>query len=379
MGSFHMESWERIPAARLVAVADPDAAAAARGTSGGGRSSPFATTALLLERADIDAVCICAPSELHAPIALDAIAAGKHVLVEKPIATALEDGLRMASAARAAGVKLMVGHVERFNPAVGKLAELVAEGRIGRVFRAHATRVGPLPQRIRDTGVAIDLATHDLDIMQFVLGRPITSIYAQGSRCVHPTQEDMIACLLRFGESGPWGLLDVNWLTPEKRRELTVIGEGGMLSASYLTQDVWFTESSAAPTGWSELARIRGDAEGAAVRFALGASSRCRPSSKPSRAASCEDTPEPVSAHEGCRALAAALAVRDSAAHERPVRLLDAVAPARPPVRVPPAQRAGALEAADDPLRHPRLQRAREHPAPAGRSRAGGARVSGRA
>jgi predicted dehydrogenase len=347
MGSFHMESWERIAAARLLAVADPDAVAAGRHI-GRRPIESFRDHRRLLERADIDAVCICAPSELHAPIALDAIAAGKHVLVEKPIATALEDGLRMASAARAAGVKLMVGHVERFNPAVGKLAELVAEGRIGRVFRAHATRVGPLPQRIRDTGVAIDLATHDLDIMQFVLGLPITSIYAQGSRCVHPTQEDMIACLLRFGESGPWGLLDVNWLTPEKRRELTVIGEGGMLSASYLTQDVWFTESSSAPTGWSELARIRGDAEGAAVRFALR---RIEPLQAELEAfARCilDDTPEPVSAHEGCRALAAALAVRDSAAHERPVRLLDAQvsraaaptpspAPPLPPAPVPVA------------------------------------------
>jgi UDP-N-acetylglucosamine 3-dehydrogenase len=328
MGSFHMESWERIPAARLVAVADPDEAAARRHI-GRRPIESFRDHRRLLEQADVDAVCVCAPSEHHARLALDAIAAGKHVLVEKPIATALEDGLRMASAARAAGVKLMVGHVERFNPAVGKLAELVAEGRVGRVFRAHATRVGPLPQRIRDTGVAIDLATHDLDIMQFVLGRPITSIYAQGSRCLHPTQEDMIACLLRFGEAGPWGLLDVNWLTPEKRRELTVIGEGGMLSASYLTQDVWFTESSGAPTGWSELARIRGDAEGAAVRFALGRVEPLQAELEAFTRCVLEDTPEPVSAQDGCRALAAALAVRDSAAHSRPVVLLDASVPRR--------------------------------------------------
>jgi UDP-N-acetylglucosamine 3-dehydrogenase len=335
MGAFHMESWERIDAARLVAVADPDEHGA-RLRIGRRPIEWFPDHLALLERADVDAVCICTPSDRHAPIALDAIAAGRHVLVEKPIATALEDGLRMTSAARLAGVKLMVGHVERFNPAVGKLAELVAEGRIGRVFRAHATRVGPLPERIRDTGVAIDLATHDLDIMQFVLGLPITSIYAQGSRCVHPTQEDMIACLLRFGPDGPWGLLDVNWLTPEKRRELTVIGEGGMLSASYLTQDVWFTESAAAPTGWSELARIRGDAQGAAVRFALR---RVEPLQAELEAfARCvlDDTPEPVSAHDGCRALAAALAVRDSAAHSRPVRLLDAPAPPPPPPSAPP-------------------------------------------
>jgi UDP-N-acetylglucosamine 3-dehydrogenase len=339
MGALHMESWERIEQARLVAVADPDEIAARR-RIGRRPIDWYSDHRRLLERADVDAVCICAPSASHAQIALDAIAAHRHVLVEKPIATALEDGLRMASAAHRAGVKLMVGHVERFNPAVGKLAELIARGAIGRVFRAHATRVGPLPARVRDTGVAIDLATHDLDIMQFVLGLDITSIYAQGSRCVHPSQEDMIACLLRFGDAGPWGLLDVNWLTPEKRRELSVIGEGGMLSASYLTQDVWLTESSGAPSGWSDLARIRGDAEGAAVRFALR---RVEPLQAELEAfARCvlEDTPEPVSAQEGCRALAAALAVRDSAAHERPVTLLDTPLrrvddlPATPPVTV---------------------------------------------
>jgi predicted dehydrogenase len=331
MGAYHVETWERIAAGRLVAVAEPDEAVA-RAKIGRRPIEWLADYHSLLERADIDAVCICAPSELHAPIALDAIAAGKHVFVEKPIATALEDGLRMAAAARVAGVKLMVGHVERFNPAVGKLAELIDDGRIGRVFRAHATRVGPLPAQIRDTGVSLDLATHDLDLMQFVLGRDITSIYAEGSRCVHPTHEDMISCLLRFGDDGPLGLLDVNWLTPEKRREMTVIGEGGMLSASYLTQDVWFVESSGAPTAWSELALVRGDSEGAAVRFALP---RVEPLQAELEAfARCvlDDTPEPVSAQDGCRALAAALAVRDSAANSRPVTLLGA--PAEPPIPI---------------------------------------------
>jgi UDP-N-acetylglucosamine 3-dehydrogenase len=331
MGAYHVETWERVPAGRLVAIAEPDENVA-RARIGRRPIDWVGDYRWLLERADIDAVCICTPSEHHARIGLDALAAGKHVFVEKPIAIALEDGLRMAAAARLAGLKLVVGHVERFNPAVGKLAELIAEGRIGRVFRAHATRVGPLPVRIQDTGVAIDLATHDLDLMQFVLDRDITSIYAEGSRCVHPSQEDMISCLLRFGDDGPQGLLDVNWLTPEKRREMTVIGEGGMLSASYLTQDVWFTESTGAPTGWSELARIRGDAEGAAIRFALP---RVEPLQAELQAfARCvlDDTPEPVSAQEGCRALAAALAVRDSAAHSRPVTLLDT--PLSRPVRI---------------------------------------------
>jgi UDP-N-acetylglucosamine 3-dehydrogenase len=327
MGTYHLENWERIDGAQVVGVAEPNEAVA-RERIGRRPIAHFADYRELIKRRDVDAVCITAPSQQHARIAMEVIAAGKHLLVEKPIATTLEDGLRMAAAARQAGVKLMVGHVERFNPAVGKLAELVADGRIGQVFRVHATRVGPMPGRIQDAGVAIDLATHDLDIMQFVLGRDITRIYAEGAQCAHPTQEDMIACLLRFGDNGPMGVLDVNWLTPEKRREITVIGELGMLSASYLTQDVWFTESPSAPTGWDELARIRGDAEGAALRFALR---RVEPLKAELEAfADCirNDMPEPISAYDGCRALIAALAVRDSAANSRPVTLLDMPSPA---------------------------------------------------
>jgi predicted dehydrogenase len=327
MGTYHLETWEHIDGAQVVGVAEPDEAAA-RARIGRRPIAHFKSYRDLISRRDVDAVCITAPSAQHANIAMEAIAAGKHLLVEKPIATTLEDGLRMAAAARAAGVKLMVGHVERFNPAVGKLTDLIADGRIGRVFRVHATRVGPMPLRIMDAGVAIDLATHDLDIMQFVLGRDITRIYAEGAQCAHPTQEDMIACLLRFGDDGPHGLLDVNWLTPEKRREISVIGEGGMLTASYLTQDVWFTESPSAPTGWDELARIRGDAEGAALRFALRRAEPLKAELEAFAACVRDDTPEPISAYDGCRALIAALAVRDSAANSRPVTLLNMPSPA---------------------------------------------------
>ena len=129
----------------------------------------------------------------------------------------------------------------------------------------------------------------------------------------------MISCLLRFGDDGPMGLLDVNWLTPEKRRELTVIGEGGMLSASYLTQDVWFTESDWRPHRLGRAGPRPRRRRGRAVRFALAPRRAAAGRARGVRRCVLEDTPEPVSAHEGCRALAAALAVRDSAANSRPV------------------------------------------------------------
>ena len=328
MGAFHIETYERLPEAELVAVADPDEVGA-RAVIGRRPVSWDADWRSTLERAEVEAVVIAAPSEMHCEIGLAALDAGKHVLVEKPIATSLPDALRMASAARSAQLKLMVGHVERFNPAVAKVRELISEGRLGRVYRAHSERVGPLPMRIKDAGVAIDLATHDVDIMQHVLEREITRVYAEGTSFAHPSHEDILSCLLRFSDDGPYGLLDVNWLTPEKRRQLTLIGEGGLLRAHYITQDVHLVESASAMTGWKELALVRGDAEGAAVRFALPKVEPLKAEAAAFVACVLDDLPEPVNAYEGARALAGALAIRESVAGKRPIELLGMpVAPA---------------------------------------------------
>lgn len=323
MGALHVETLERLEETRLVAVADPNEVAA-RKCIGRRPIAWHSDHRELLARRDLDAVTICTPSTSHADIALEAIEAGLHVFVEKPIAIALDDGLRMSAAAKVAGVKLMVGHIERFNPVVTRLAALILEGYLGRVYRVHATRVGPLPVRSVESGVTIDLATHDLDIMQFVLGRPIMSLYAEGRRFEHPCHEDLITCLLRFGDDGPVGLLDVNWLTPEKRRELTVVGERGVLTASYLTQDLWLTESAGTSATWRELTRLGSGVGISASRLAI---TRVEPLQAELAAfARCvlDDTDEPVSAETGCQALAAARAVLESVNSGRPVEVTGA-------------------------------------------------------
>ena len=143
----------------------------------------------------------------------------------------------------------------------------------------------------------------------------------EGAQLSHPTQEDMIACLLRFGDDGPFGLLDVNWLTPEKQRELVVIGEAGMLRASYLTQDLWFIESSSTSTvAWDEFATIRGDCEGSAIRFALRRVEPMRAELTAFLTAIVEDLSVPVTARDGIRALAAAFAILESADQDLFVR-----------------------------------------------------------
>jgi predicted dehydrogenase len=331
MGGFHIRNYAQLDCAQLVAVADPSEESRRRAL-GDTRVAEYDDWREMIEfgAEELDAVSIACPSEHHADVALEALAAGLHVLVEKPIATTLPDALRMRGAALEANRKLMVGHVERFNPAVEKLRELVADGRLGTVYRAHTTRVGPLPTRIQDTGVAIDLATHDLDVMQYVLDSSIHEIYADGGRFQHSSQEDLLTCLARFGDPGQaqtLGLLDVNWLTPEKKREVALIGENGLLRASYITQDVWFVESTTAPLQWDGLSMLRGDGEGAAVRFSLAKAEPLRAELEAFCHCVLDDTPEPVSAHDGVKALAAALAVRESAAVRRPVELLDIPTP----------------------------------------------------
>jgi UDP-N-acetylglucosamine 3-dehydrogenase len=315
MGAFHVHALQRLDCVELVAVADPDPQARATALRGQAAAEYADWRRLLDDAATLDAVTIACPSEHHVEVALAALEAGLHVLVEKPIATTLPDALRLRGAAIDARRKLMVGHSERFNPVVGSLRAALAEDRIGRIYRAQGTRVGPLPRRIRDAGVAIDLATHDLDVMQHLLGRQVEEIYADGGRFVHESQEDMLTCLVRFGghDGDVLGLLDVNWLTPRPERSLTLIGERGLLRADYVAKTAEFVEGD---TGDCIATALPVHPE-EPLLAELGAFARCV----------LDDTREPVPAHDGVRALAAALAVRESATARRSVSLLDIPAP----------------------------------------------------
>ena len=329
MGTYHLETWEHVEGAQVVAVAEPDADLAHE-RIGRRPIAHFEYHRDLVARSDVDAICITAPSAQHAE---------HRARRASPPASTYSSRSRSPPRWRTACAwpppparagRQAHGRPRRALQPGGRQAQGA-----DRATAASAASSAPTPRasarcplRIQDAGVAIDLATHDLDIMQFVLGRDISRVYAEGAQLSHPTQEDMITCLLRFGDDGPFGLLDVNWLTPEKRREISVIGEDGMLTASYLTQDVWFTESPTkrrAGTSWRA---------SAATPRARPCASPCA-SVEPLRAeleafAACvrDDTAEPVTAYDGCRALIAALAVRDSAANSRPVTLLDMPSPA---------------------------------------------------
>jgi UDP-N-acetylglucosamine 3-dehydrogenase len=176
-------------------------------------------------------------------LALAAIERDIAILVEKPLAESAGEGERIVTAARTRSVPVQVGHVERFNPAVLELGRLLDEGWLSVVYSIASRRAGPFPDRIRDVGVTIDLATHDADILSWIAGERPSRVYAETAQRIHASHEDLLFGLLHF-PSGATGMLDVNWLTPVKRRQLVVVGEEGMFELDYLTQRLTFTRAT---------------------------------------------------------------------------------------------------------------------------------------
>ncbi len=238
MGTNHARVLNELGGVELVGVADPDAAAIGRATAGR-TARGYATAAELLAVEHPDLVVVAVPTSLHLSTVLEALDAGAHVLVEKPIAPDRAEAEQMIAAAEAADRILTVGHIERFNPAIRELSRRLDDGELGRVFQIRAARLGPFPARVRDVGVVVDLAPHDIDVMRFLLRSEPIRLYAETEQRIHTDHEDLFTGLIKF-DSGAIGLLEINWLTPTKVRKLTVTGERGMYEADYLTQDLVF-------------------------------------------------------------------------------------------------------------------------------------------
>lgn len=243
MGRNHLRVLGLATGTRLVAVADPDAdaLAAAAATSG---AQGFAEPLALIEEAELDAVVIAAPTTTHLPLALAAIERHIAVLVEKPLAATPAEADQIVAAASAAGAPpVQVGHIERFNPAVLELGRLLDAGWLSTVFAITSRRAGPFPARIRDVGVTVDLATHDVDMLSWIAGERPARVSAETAQRIHADHEDLLFGLMAF-PSGTVAMLDVDWLTPVKRRQLSVVGEEGLFELDYLTQRLTFARAT---------------------------------------------------------------------------------------------------------------------------------------
>lgn len=317
MGRNHARVLTDLEHVELVGVADAQPQVAAW-ASHKFNTRAFTDYAALLDQAAPDAVVVAVPTRHHLEVALAALERGCHVLVEKPITSTAAEARTLVAAAAATERILTVGHIERFNPAVRALKQHLNRGELGRVFKAHARRLGPFPARVRDVGVVVDLATHDLDVMAFLLGSAIKRVYAETERRVATEHEDMLNALLKF-ENGTVGVLDVNWLTPTKVRDIEVLGERGMFRVDYLTQELRFYENAVADGDWDALSVLTGVSEGNMTRYHIERAEPLRLELASFAAAIRAGTPPEVTAEQGLNALEAALALVASGRSGEPV------------------------------------------------------------
>jgi UDP-N-acetylglucosamine 3-dehydrogenase len=231
MGANHARVLSEFPGVELAGVVDPDRKQAhfVGGTLG---CPALASIEELLDRG-VDAVTIAAPTHLHRDIALACIARGVHVLVEKPIASTVSEGEDLIKAARRAGLTLMIGHVERFNPAVQAIAEAI---RSEEILSIAITRVGPFPPRMSNVGVVIDLAVHDIDLICWFTRSKIVEVQPQLSNAV--AEREDIALLQFRTASGVLAHINTNWLTPFKARTVHVATKRKYVIGDLLTRQV---------------------------------------------------------------------------------------------------------------------------------------------
>ena len=231
MGANHARVLADLGGCTLVGIADPDLA------QGGKVAELLGCQAVAdvgeLIALGVDAIIVAAPTHLHHDIAIAAIEAGKHVLVEKPVASTVEEGDAIVAAARAAGVVLMVGHVERFNPAVVTIKQAIRDEEI---LSIAITRVGPFPPRMSNVGVVIDLAVHDIDLICHFTGSQIVEVQPQVKSAV--AEREDIALLQFRTANGVLAHINTNWLTPFKARTVHVATRKKYLIGDLLTRQV---------------------------------------------------------------------------------------------------------------------------------------------
>lgn len=221
---------------RLVAICDANRKRAEKfGEAYGGEF--FNDSQQMLKRVrELDAVTVVTPTPTHYEIAMQAINSGKHTFVEKPLCDSAEKARKIVESTKKRGVKLMVGHIERFNPAVQELKKLLDAEKLGNLISLSSRRVGR-PVKMSEVGVVKDLAVHDIDIMRFLVGKEPKSVFARCGSVESVSFEDHAELMLTFDDVKT-GYIEVNWLTVPKERSLTVTCTNAVATVNYVDRSL---------------------------------------------------------------------------------------------------------------------------------------------
>ncbi len=240
-GKNHARVYKELSSTELVAICDANAERANSVADQFGVKA-YTNSARMLRNEAIEAVSVCTWSTSLAKEALKALNAGKHVLVEKPMATNVKQAERLVDVAEANRLHLTVGFLMRFIPGLQHIREAVANKKLGELVCVTAKRVSQWPERVGDVGVVKDTAIHDVDVMRFVSGEDPIVVYARTGSMRHKKFEDYAQIMLTY-EDGKTAFIESNWLTPYKTRTLTVTGSEAIMRLDYITQELWIEDA----------------------------------------------------------------------------------------------------------------------------------------
>lgn len=245
MGKNHVKNYAAIETADLVAVSDINNELGYNLAEKYG-CNYYQDYIEMLESERLDAVSIVVPSRFHHRVGMDVLSRRVNVLMEKPLAMTREEALDLIEAATTSEVKLMVGFVERFNPGVIKLKEMIDGGMLGDVVSISAKRVFTMPNQIRDANVLVDLAVHDIDLISFLIGSYPDRVVANGGRAHLNDRDDHAEILLRYESAS--GFIETNWVTPVRIRKLEITGTGGYVDLDLLTKRLIYYKATVTRT-----------------------------------------------------------------------------------------------------------------------------------
>jgi UDP-N-acetylglucosamine 3-dehydrogenase len=241
-GKNHARVYKELPSTQLIAVCDVNAERAKAMADQLGVKAYSDSTQLLKDK-EIEAVNVCTWSTMLAKEALKALHAGKHVLVEKPMATTTQQAEKLVQTAQENGLHLTVGFLMRFIPGLQHIRKAVESKKIGELVCVTAKRVSQWPERIGDVGVVKDTAIHDIDVIRFISNEDPITVYAKIGSMRHRQFEDYAQIMLTY-KDGKSAFIESNWLTPYKTRTLTVTGSDAIMRLDYITQDLWIEQQT---------------------------------------------------------------------------------------------------------------------------------------
>jgi UDP-N-acetylglucosamine 3-dehydrogenase len=235
-GKNHARVYRELQETDLLAVCDINAERAKNVATQFG-AKPYTSLRKMLQDKNIEAISVTTWSTSLARVATEAVKAGKHVLVEKPMAANVRQAERLLEAAKKKRVHVSVGFLMRFIPGLQHIKRAVEDKTIGELVCATAKRVSQWPERVGDVGVVKDTAIHDIDVMLYLFNKDPIAVYAKTGNMRHSKFEDYAQIMLTF-EGEKTAFIESNWLTPYKTRILIATGSEAIMNLDYITQEL---------------------------------------------------------------------------------------------------------------------------------------------